>query len=255
MKVFKMNPLQIILLTELKPFWKRAGIELLVSVLTIVILYIGFVIGLSSLIPKVQTVALREWFFPGIIGFYAIIMTFNLSLQEINQLSNKRGLLDQVYSTPLVAYQVYFIKSLLYLLQGVAYLIVSSLFLFLLAGKNIQLGWLILFWLYYVVGLIFIVQTGIITGFILTKSKLQHGMILMLFIAVLLCTGTIIPSSFYPGIFNLIVKFFPTNVLIEGGRELLVFHKIDGVFSLYIIVFDSILTGIGYFIFRRQITN
>jgi len=250
-----MNPLQTILLTELKPFWKKAGIELLFNVLTVIILYIGFVIGLSSLIPRVQTVALSEWIFPGIIGFYAVIMTFNLSLQEINQLSNKRGLLDQVYSTPLVAYQVYIVKSLVYLIKGVAYLIVSSLVLFLLAGKNIQLGWLILFWLYYVVGLIFMVQTGIITGFILTKSKLQYGMILMLFIAILLCTGTIIPSSFYPGILNPIVKFFPTNVLIEGGRELLVFHKLNGVFSLYIVVFDSILTGIGYFIFRRQITN
>ena len=250
-----MNPLQIILLTELKPFWKRAGIELLVSVLTIVILYIGFAIGLSSLIPKVQTVVLREWFFPGIIGFYAIIMTFNLSLQEINQLSPKKGLLDQVYSTPLVAYQVYCVKSLICLFQGIAYLIVSSLVLFLLAGKNIQLGWLILFWLYYIVGLIFIVQAGVITGFILIKNKLQNGMILMLFIAILLCTGTIIPSSFYPGILYPIVKFFPTNVLIEGGRELLVFHKLSGVFILYLIVFDSMLTGIGYFVFRRQITN
>jgi ABC-type polysaccharide/polyol phosphate export permease len=250
-----MNPLQTILLAELKPFWKKMGIELLVNVLTIIILFIGFVIGLSNLIPRIQMVALREWIFPGIIGFYAIIMTFNLSLQETNKLSNKRGLLDQVYSTPLVAHQVYFIKSLVYLLQGVAYLIVSSLVLLLLAGKNIQFGWLILFWLYYVVGLIFITYTGIITGFILTKSRLQHGMILMLFIAVLLCTGTIIPSSFYPGILNPIVKFFPTNILIEGGRELLVFHRLSGVFSLYIIVFDSILAGIGYFIFRRQITN
>jgi len=250
-----MNPLQTILLTELKPFWKRAWIELLVNVLTTVILYIGFVIGLSSLIPRIQTVALHEWIFPGIVGFYAIIITFNLSLLEISKLSDKRGLLDQIYSTPLVAYQVYLVKSFVYLLRGIVYLIVSSLVLLLLAGKNIQFGWLILFWLYYVVGLIFIVQAGIITGFILTKSKLQHGMILMLFIAVLLCTGIIIPSSFYPGILNPIVKFFPTNVLIEGGRELLVFHKLSGVFSLYIIVFDSILTGISYFIFRRRITN
>jgi ABC-type polysaccharide/polyol phosphate export permease len=255
MKVYKMNPLQTILLVELKPFWKKAGVELLVNILTTVILYIGFVIGLGCLIPQIQTMPFRVWIFQGIIGFYAIIITFNLSLLETSKLSDKQGLLDQIYSTPLVAYQVYLVKSFGYLIQGIAYLIVSSLVLFLLAGKNIQFSWLILFWLYYAIGLIFVAQTGIIAGITLTKIKLRQGIILMLLIAILFCTGTIVPSTVFPGILNPIVKFFPTNVLIEGGRELLVFHKLSGIFGLYIVLLDSVLFGIGYFIFRRWLTN
>ncbi|MCG2715077.1 MAG: ABC transporter permease [Candidatus Marinimicrobia bacterium] len=249
-----MNIILSILLTELKPD-KRLGIAVVINILATLLLYLVFVVGLGELIPRIQLTDVDIWMFPGIIGLFATFMAFNLALQDTYRIVCETGLIDQINSSRLLTYQVYLIKSVIFLVKSFGHLILSSITLWIVAGIRLNVGYLILFWFYYILGLILISQIGMLTGVISANIRLQRGLLNSLVIAVLFCSGVIVPSLRYPGIWSQIIQYFPTNVIIEGGRELLIFHSLNKIYLPYIIFIDMAIVGIGYTVFRRRLSR
>ncbi len=249
-----MNIILSILLTELKP-GKRTGIAAAINILATLTLYLVFVVGLGELIPRIQLTDIDIWMFPGIIGLFATFMAFNPALQDTYRMVCKTGLIDQINSSRLLTYQVYFIKSAILLVESFGHLILSSVILWIVAGIRLNVGFLILFWFYYIFGLILISQIGMITGILSANIRLQRGLLNSLIIAVFLCSGVIVPSLRYPGIWSQIIQYFPTTVIIEGGRELLIFHSLNKIYLPYLIFIDMAIVGIGYTIFRRRLSQ
>lgn len=250
-----MNTVLDILLIELKPNLRRTGIAVIINILATLTLYLVFVVGLRELIPRIQLTDTDIWLFPGIIGLFATFMAFNLALQDTYRMVCETGLIDQINSSRLLTYQVYFIRSAIFLVESFGHLILSSIILWIIAGIRLNVGYLILFWFYYILGLIFISQIGMLTGIISANIKLQRGLLNSLVIAVLLCSGAIVPSLRYPGIWSQIIQYFPTTVIIEGGRELLIFHSLDKIYLPYLIFIDMAIVGIGYTVFRRRLSR
>ena len=249
-----MNIILPILLTELKP-GKRTGIAVVINILATLTLYLVFVVGLGELITRIQLTDIDIWMFPGIIGLFATFMAFNLALQDTYRMVCETGLIDQINSSRLLTYQVYFIKSVIFLVNSFGHMILSSVMLWIVAGIRLNVGYLILFWFYYILGLILISQVGMLTGILSANIRLQRGLLNSLVIAVLFCSGVIVPSLRYPGIWSQIIQYFPTNVIIEGGRELLIFHSLNKIYLLYLIFIDMIIVGIGYIVFRRRLSR
>ncbi|MBU4444384.1 ABC transporter permease [bacterium] len=249
-----MNIILSILLTELKP-GKRLGIAVVINILATLLLYLVFVVGLGELIPRIQLTDVDIWMFPGIIGLFATFMAFNLALQDTYRIVCETGLIDQINSSRLLTYQVYLIKSVIFLVKSFGHLILSSITLWIVAGIRLNVGYLILFWFYYILGLILISQIGMLTGVISANIRLQRGLLNSLVIAVLFCSGVIVPSLRYPGIWSQIIQYFPTTVIIEGGRELLIFHSLNKIYLPYIIFIDMAIVGIGYTVFRRRLSR
>ncbi|MBC8491126.1 MAG: ABC transporter permease [Candidatus Marinimicrobia bacterium] len=249
-----MNVILPILLTELKP-GKRTGIAVVINILATLTLYLVFVVGLGELIPRIQFTDIDIWLFPGIIGLFAIFMAFNLALQDTYRMFCETGLIDQINSSRLLTYQIYFIKSAIFLVESFGHLILSSITLWIVVGIRLNVGYLILFWLYYILGLILISQIGMLTGVISANIRLQRGLLNSLVIAVLLCSGVIVPSLRYPGMWSQIIQYFPTTAIIEGGRELLIFHSLNKIYLPYLIFIDMAIVGIGYTVFRRRLSR
>jgi ABC-type polysaccharide/polyol phosphate export permease len=249
-----MNIILPILLTELKP-GKRTGVAVVINILATLTLYLVFVLGLGELIPRIQFTNIDIWLFPGIIGLFATFMAFNLALQDTYRMVCETGLIDQINSSRLLTYQVYFIRSAIFLVESLGHLILSSITLWIVAGIRLNIGYLILFWFYYILGLILISQIGMITGILSANIRLQRGLLNSLVIAVLLCSGAIVPSLRYPGIWSQIIQYFPTTVIIEGGRELLIFHSLNKIYLPYLIFIDVAIVGIGYTVFRRRLSQ
>ncbi len=249
-----MNTMLSILLLELKP-GKRTGIAVVINILATLTLYLVFVVGLGELIPRIQLTDIDIWMFPGIIGLFATFMAFNLALQDTYRMVCETGLIDQINSSRLLTRQVYFIKSLVFLVESFGHLILASITLWIVAGIRLNVGYLALFWFYYILGLILISQIGMLTGVISANIKLQRGLLNSLIIAVLLCSGVIVPSLRYPGILSQIIYYFPTTIIIEGGRELLTFHNLNVIYLPYLIFIDMAIVGIGYTIFRRRLSK
>lgn len=249
-----MNIMLPILLTELKP-GKRTGIAVVINILATLTLYLVFVVGLGELIPRIQLTDVNIWMFPGIIGLFVTFMAFNLALQDTYRMFCESGLIDQINSSRLLTYQVYFIKSVIFLIESFGHLILSSIILWIVSGIHLNIGYLILFWFYYILGLILVSQIGVITGILSTNIRLQRGLLNSLVIAMLLCSGVIVPSLRYPGIWSQIIQYFPTTVIIEGGRELLIFHSLNKIYLPYLIFIDMAIVGIGYTVFRRRLSR
>ena len=249
-----MNIILPILLTELKP-GKRTGVAVVINILATLTLYLVFVVGLGELIPRIQFTNIDIWLFPGIIGLFATFMAFNLALQDTYRMVCETGLIDQINSSRLLTYQVYFIRSAIFLVESLGHLILSSITLWIVAGIRLNVGYLILFWFYYILGLILISQIGMITGILSANIRLQRGLLNSLVIAVLLCSGAVVPSLRYPGIWSQIIQYFPITVIIEGGRELLIFHSLNKIYLPYLIFIDVAIVGIGYTVFRRRLSQ
>ena len=249
-----MNIILPILLTELKP-GERTGIAVAINILATLMLYLVFVVGLGELIPRIQLTDVDIWMFPGIIGLFATFMAFNLALQGTYRMVCETGLIDQINSSRLLTYQVYFIKSAIFLVESFGHLILSSITLWIVAGIRLNVGYLILFWFYYILGLILISQIGMITGILSANIRLQRGLLNSLIIAVFLCSGVIVPSLCYPGIWSQIIQYFPTTAIIKGGRELLIFHSLNKIYLPYLIFIDMAIVGIGYTVFSRRLSR
>jgi len=249
-----MNTMLPILLSELKP-GKRTGIAVVINILATLMLYLVFVVGLRELIPRIQLTDIDIWMFPGIIGLFATFMAFNLAMQDTYRMVCETGLIDQINSSSLLTRQVYFIKSVVFLVESFGHLILASITLWIVAGIRIDVGYLVLLWFYYILGLIFISQIGMLTGIISANIKLQRGLLNSLVVAVLLCSGVIVPSLRYPGIWSQIIQYFPTTIIIKGGRELLTFNKLNVIYLPYLFFIDMAIVGIGYTVFRRKLSK
>lgn len=255
MKVIEMNNIGNILYGELIPDLKRTTLLVIINILTTLLLYLILIVGLGGLLPRIQFMAIQHWMFPGVVGFFAVIFAYNLPLHEAYSMTNNTGLIDQVHSSPLLTGHVYLIKSFIYLLKSTGHLLLSSAILLVISKPALNPGNLFLFWLYIIFGLIALNQLGIITGIISANVKVRGGMIILFFITLVLVSGVLVPSVQYPGIWKLIIGYFPLTALIEGGRELLLFGTLNNISGL-IVLFTNILTiVIAYFVFKRRISG
>ncbi|MBN2600840.1 MAG: ABC transporter permease [Candidatus Marinimicrobia bacterium] len=244
-----------ILLSEIKPRPKRAGIAVAINILVTLLLYLVLMVGFGQLLPRIHLINLKDWMFPGIIGYIGAIIAFNLTLQDSFHTSSNVGLIDQIHSSPLLTYQIFMVKSLVNLLKSFGHLILSSITLLIISGIHIGFINLMLFWMYYIIGFIFINQFGSIAGIIATNLKIRSEFTLIFISILFLVCGVIVPSSQYPGILGQVVHYFPITILIEGGRDILVYNILSDINLIYVAVFSLLSYFIAYFTFKRWISR
>lgn len=241
-----------ILLSELKPKPVCASIGTLINILASLLLYLVLSIGLGLLLPRIQLIETELWMIPGIIGFITGIIAFNIALQDSFHYSYNPGLTDQLLSSPLLCRQVFLIKSLIYLSKSSGHLILSSLVLLIVSGLQLNFGWLILFWLYYIIGLISINQFGIMAGIITTNLKIRSEFTIIFVMIIFLVCGVIVPSHQYSGIVGQVIHWFPVTVLLEGGRDILIYHSIDKINLIYLALLAILVYFSAYFLYKRR---
>ena len=251
MRIFEMENVFEIILSEIKPKSLRAGLAILTNILTTVLLYLVFITGLGQLLPRIQFINIGLWILPGIAAYIVSAVAFNLSLRDLYHYSFNSGLIDQIQSTPLLTYQVYFLKSLIILIKSGGHLILTSVVLLIISGVRVHFINLILFWLYLILGLIFISQFGVISGILAAKLKIRSEFVIIFVMALFMLCGVIVPSSEYPGLLGIMIRYFPVTVLFEGGRDLMLGGNISGIYLIYVAGFSIVSYFIAFFIFRQ----
>ena len=242
-----------IILTEIKPKPFKVSSAILINILTSVLFYLVFITGLGQLLPRIHFIDIKLWIFPGLVAYIVSIIAFNLSLRDLYHQSLETGLIDQIHAAPLLTYQVYFIKSLIYLLKSAGHLLLTSLVLLIISSVPVSIFNLLLFYLYLILGLIFINQFGVIAGIVATKIKIRSEFAIIFIMALFMLCGVIIPSSEYPGIMAAIIRYFPVTVLFEGGRDLIVNGYISEIYLIYMAGFSIISYFIAFLIFRQWV--
>ncbi|MBU0712624.1 ABC transporter permease [bacterium] len=244
-----------ILLSEIKPNPKRASIAVVINILSTLLLYLVFMVGFGHLLPRILFIDINAWMFPGIVGFVSTIIAFNLSLQDSFHSSREVGLIDQIHSSPLLTYQIYLVKSLVYLLKSSGHLILSSIVLLIASGVHVGFVNLLAFCLYFFVGLIFVNQFGLIAGIIATNLKVRSEFTIIFVAVIFLACGVIVPSTQYPGILGQIIHYFPVTILIEGGRDILVFNTLSNINMIYVLSFSILAYFAAFLTFKRWISR
>lgn len=252
MKDIDMKHIISILMLELKPQPVRAGIAVLINILSTLLLYLLFIVGLGLLLPRIQFVDIQQWMTPGIIGFITGIIAFNIPLQDSFHYSQEIGLTDQILSSPLLCRQVYLVKSLIYWLKSAGHLLLSTLVLLIVGKCPVNFGFLVLFWLYYLLGLLSINQFGIMAGIISTNLKIRSEFTIIFIMIIFLVCGIIVPSFQYSGVAGTIIHYFPASILFEGGRDILVYHTIGTVNLIYLALLAIVSYFISYFLYKRR---
>ncbi len=244
-----------IVLSEIRPYPKQVTIAVMINILSTLLLYLVFMLGLGQLLPRILFINLNDWMFPGIVGFISVIIAFNLTLQDSFHTSREGSIIDQIHSSPLLTYQIYMIKSLVYLLKSFGHLFLSSIVLLIVSHVHVGFVNLFVFWLYFLVGLIFINQFGMIAGILATNIKIRSEFTIILVSVIFLACGAIIPSVQYSGILGQIIHYFPVSILIEGGRDILVYNTLSDVNMIYIVVFSLLSYFAAFLTFKRWISR
>jgi ABC-type polysaccharide/polyol phosphate export permease len=254
-KVSEMNHIGNILLHELTPDGKRTPILVIINILTTLLLYLVLIVGMGNMLPRIQFVDIRQWMFPGAVGFFTLIFAFNLPLHEAYTMTNHTGLIDQVYSSPLLTGHVFMVKSVVYLLKSSAHLLLSSVVLLIIARPALHFGYLLLFWLYMIFSFIALNQLGIITGICSANLKIRTGMVILFFTTLVLGSGILIPADQYPGMWKALIGYFPLTAIIEGAREIVLYGTFDQISGLIVLFLNVLAIVISYFLFKRKISG
>ena len=248
-----MNSICLLIREELKSTARNTVKIILLNLMGTFFLYVAFIAGLGLLLPRINFTDISQYMFPGVVSFFVAIFSFGLSSFNVHKMINASGLMVQLRTTALNPFQIHLGKSLSFVLKGLVNAILSGLFLLVLTGFFVQVEYLVLYFVFITIGIVFVVQLGIIFGTIVKKQTFLIYILLFIVIPLFLLSGMITPSNYYPGIAKQIIYYLPSTAIIEGGRELLLNHSFNNLYIIYIIVLDVITFIVAFFVFRRNL--
>ncbi len=248
-----MNSICLLINNELKPIRKKVLSGLVINLLGVFLFYLVFIVGLSTLLPRINFIDTSQYMFPGIIAFISGIIAYGLSSVNTWKMLNVPGVMDQIRTSNLSLWQIHLSKSITYVIKTLIHTVLPSIFLYIMIGFSLPFAYILFFWIYLIFGVFFILQIGIMIGTLIVNQRTHFLIIFFIVFPLFLLSGMIVPINYFPEIFSKIIYYFPTTAVIEGGRELFINHYFNFLYFLYLIVLDIITYFVSYLIFKRKL--
>lgn len=243
MKVTNTNQVLLLIKDELKLSPKKIITELIFVTAGTLILYLAFITGFKKLIPVIGSVETAKFMFASVTTFLPAIATFFLSTFHTWNFVNRKELFEQIRASNLFYWQTHLYKSIYFAIHSTIYVITSSLLVFILVNFSINFLNILLFWIYYILCSIFVIQLGILIGIFVQDKKYITYIFSFIVLPLFIASGTIVSTEFYPKIIDKIIYYLPTTAIIEGGRKLI----IDGSFNIFYLIYIIIIDCVIYF--------
>jgi len=250
-----MNSICLLINNELKPTTKNVLSGLVINLIGVFLLYLIFIVGLSTLLPRINFINTSQYMFPGIIAFISGIVAYGLSSVNTWKMLNVSGLMDQIRTSNISPWQIHLSKSITYIIKTLIHTVLSSIFLYIIIGFSVSFSWIIFFLVYLIFGVFFILQIGIIVGTLIVNPRTHFLIVLFIVVPVFLLSGMIVPTNYFPEILSQIICYFPTSAVVEGGRELLINHSLNLFYFLFLIGLGIVTYFVSYFIFKRKLVR
>jgi len=250
-----MNSICLLINNELKTTTKKVLSGLVINLIGVFLLYLIFIVGLSTLLPRINFIDTSQYMFAGIIAFISGIVAYGLSSVNTWEMLNVSGLMDQIRTSNISPWQIHLSKSIAYVIKTLIYTVLSSIFLYIMIGFSLPFSYILFFWVYLIFGVFFILQIGIIVGTLIFNQRTHILIIIFIVIPLFLLSGMIVPTSYYPKVFSQIIYYIPTTGIIEGGRVLFISHSVDIFYFLYLIGLGIVTYFVSYSFFKRKLVR
>lgn len=215
------------------------------------LMYLVFVYSLNKILPRIDYIDLDKFMFSSIIGWLNAMLAVGLTSNYIfRYFKDSRGDYQRLAGTPISRVYIGFLARSLVVL--IIHLIVSSLVLAALARYFPGFEQLLIFWAYALLALIFFIQVGIVIG-MGRDQRTQFYWIFLIILPLFLMSGMIIPTHYYEGYLRHILMAFPSTVLIEGGRSILLKQPFNIVNILYLLGLNIFLFIGALYFFKRKL--
>ena len=248
-----MNSICLLINNELKPTTKKVLSVLFINLVGVFLFYLVFILGLNTLLPRINFISTSQYMFPGIIAFISGVIAYGLSSVNTWKMLNVSGLMDQIRTSNLSLWQIHLSKSISFVIETIIHMVLSSIFLYIVIGFSLPFAYILFFWVYLIFGVFFIIQIGIIVSTLIVNQTTHFLIIIFIVIPLFLLSGMIIPTSYYPEVFSQIIYYIPTTAIIEGGRELFINHSLNLFYFLYLIGLGIVTYFVSYSIFKRKL--
>jgi len=209
--------------------------------------------GLLHWIPKINYTSAMVFWYPGIVSFWGIMFAWGIAGERTYQAVHATKTISQIRISPLSTITIYFGEVLAYELEALAHVLLSSLLLLILIGGQLNFLFLLQYWIYMGLVIFVFVQLGIIAGIKLPRRESFFMLSMALLAPLLLLTGVLFPTHIFAGVWDNIFYYFPLTVMVEGGRQLLVYHSYNFIYLIYIIILDGLVTLLGYYLFKKTL--
>ncbi len=248
-----MDNLGLFLRKACRPRPQRILILLGYNLIATLLSFIVLGVGLSHWIPKINYTDALVFWYPGIISFWGIIFAWGIAGERTYQVVHATRTISQIRISPLSTSTIYFGELLSFGLEALAHVLLSSLVLLILIGGQLNFFFLLQFWVYMALIIYIFVQAGIIAGIKLPRRESFFMLSIALIAPLLLISGVLFPTHIYTGVWDNLFYYFPLTVMVEGARELLVYHSYNFIYLIYIFLLDGLVTLLCYFLFKKSL--
>ncbi len=250
-----MKSVWLLTLESLMPLGRRILTAFLFNLVGCLLLYAAFGVGLASILPHSMTFDFAGTIIPGLIVLVSSMVAFSLSISESWRSIRYSGYLDQLRTARYFEWQIHLAQSLKILIETIFHIVLTSLFLLMLSGLKINLFLLFGFWIYLIIGVIFIIQSGILIGIHIVERQFPFYFIILFLIPLFLMSGVLVPVHQYPTFWARIIYFLPTTAIVEGARQLFSNHHFNVLYFLYMLVLAGSSYLICFHFYRRKLVQ
>lgn len=227
--------------------------DILFNFLGTLLLYLTFFIALRVLLPHIAFIELADYLYAGILALISAVTAYSFSSFDINRIVNNTHHVDQFQVAGLSPSQIYFGKTIYYVVRVMGHVTLSGLFIILFSRFSIDFVSFLLIWIYLLIGTIFLIQIGLVVGVYIQSQTLHLYSVLFILVPLMLMSGFLTPLSMTQGFFWAAFSYFPTSILVEGARTVSVHHSVNILFIIYLLVLDGITVWLGRYFFIKRL--
>ncbi|PIS30666.1 MAG: hypothetical protein COT43_01440 [Candidatus Marinimicrobia bacterium CG08_land_8_20_14_0_20_45_22] len=228
-------------------------IEVVFNLIGTLFLFLTFCVGLRKFLPQIGKIGITEIVIPGIVVAISVTVSYAVAVFDSSRFVQERQLADQVGIAGLLPSEIFIGKSIEYWLAGMAHAILSGVFLLIFTGFTISFVSILSVWLFTAVGLVLVTQIGLILGAWVKDYKIHILTISFLLIPLMLLSGFIVPLSALDGVFWRVLAYFPTSLIVEGGRTLAVYGEFDFIGMIFMVVLSGVVIWVCHHFYIERL--
>lgn len=229
--------------------------ELLTTLATPLTYILIFGLGLGGFISEVEGVPYLVFVVPGLISMAAVLSAFDDSAWGLWYHRVVQGTIQEYRVNPITTYDIILAKILSGFFKAVVKGTVVALVLVLWTGFRPEVGHLLLYAGFILIGSVLFTSLGSMVGTMMDSPEAMGRFEAVLVYPLVFLSGVFFPLSVYPGAIAPIVRLLPTTALFEGARQALLRGEASLSFLGILIVSTAVAFASAVVMFDRRLSE
>lgn len=214
-----------------------------------------FGLGLGGYIGPVEGVPYLIFVVPGLISMAAVLSAFDDSAWGLWFHRVVQGTIQEYRVNPITTYDIILAKILSGFFKAVVKGTVVAVVLVLWTGFRAEIGHLLLYAVFILIGSVLFTSLGTIVGTLVDSPEAMGRIEAVIVYPLVFLSGVFFPLSVYPASIAPVIRRLPTTALFEGARQSLLRGEFSPSFLGILIVSAAAAFVAAVILFDRRLSE